>query len=103
MDNFTNGSLAIARHVVNCPSDADDTFGPVILASCRGGVDFTLLFEHTILSILPACIFLLWSALRIIQLRQSSSKTLSSSISLAKTVSDPREQRFYLILRRLRP
>lgn len=31
----------------------DDSFGPYA-SHCRGGFDFTLLFEETILSILPA-------------------------------------------------
>ncbi|KAL8732959.1 MAG: hypothetical protein Q9166_002357 [cf. Caloplaca sp. 2 TL-2023] len=39
-----------------CPA-VDDTFGPHA-RSCRGGFDFTLLFEETILSILPLCVLL---------------------------------------------
>ena len=36
----------------------DDTFGPYA-GDCRGGFDFTLLFEETILTILPTSLFLL--------------------------------------------
>ena len=35
----------------------DDTFGPYA-RHCRGGFDFTLLFEETILSILPLVVLL---------------------------------------------
>lgn len=39
----------------NC--DLDDTFGPSA-ASCRGGLDFTLLFEESIFTIAPTtCLF----------------------------------------------
>lgn len=40
----------------SCPV-VDDTFGPYA-ESCRGGFDFTLVFQESILSILPLCILL---------------------------------------------
>lgn len=40
---------------------ADNSFGPAVPSECRGGFDFTLLFEQTILSILPCALFLLFS------------------------------------------
>lgn len=37
-----------------CSSAAvQDTWGPVVDASCAGGFDFTLLFEEAILTLLP--------------------------------------------------
>ncbi|KAB2571080.1 ABC transporter C family member 4 [Lasiodiplodia theobromae] len=40
-----------------CEPAADDRFGPIVGPECRNGLDFTLRFEDTILSILPAAIF----------------------------------------------
>jgi hypothetical protein len=31
----------------------EDTFGPAVASSCVGGFDFTLLFEESILTVLP--------------------------------------------------
>ncbi|KAI4197560.1 MAG: hypothetical protein LQ348_002135 [Seirophora lacunosa] len=42
--------------LASCPA-VDDTFGPYA-SHCRGGFDFTLLFEESILSILPICCIL---------------------------------------------
>ena len=42
----------------------DDTFGPYA-GHCRGGFDFTLLFEETVLSILPLGLFCLFVPFRI--------------------------------------
>lgn len=44
---------------------ADDSFGPAVPRDCRGGFDFTLLFEHAILSVVPSVSFLLISTLRL--------------------------------------
>lgn len=41
-----------------CPSTADNDFGPQV-ATCRRNLDFTLLFEQSILSLVPSVIFLL--------------------------------------------
>ncbi|KAL8774136.1 MAG: hypothetical protein Q9209_001244 [Squamulea sp. 1 TL-2023] len=48
-------------------SRVDDTFGPYA-DSCRGGFDFTLLFEESILSILPLCLLLVVVPFRIVYL-----------------------------------
>lgn len=37
----------------------DDSFGPFVTTLCRGGFDFTVLFEASILTIGPAACFLL--------------------------------------------
>ncbi|KAL8856229.1 MAG: hypothetical protein Q9178_007146 [Gyalolechia marmorata] len=51
----------------------DDTFGPYA-KSCRGGFDFTLLFEETILSILPLCLVLVLVPFRAIYLARRTVK-----------------------------
>ncbi len=38
---------------LSCPVSADNVFGPAVAAPCRAGFDFTLLFEETVLTILP--------------------------------------------------
>ncbi|KAL8840168.1 MAG: hypothetical protein Q9176_004016 [Flavoplaca citrina] len=51
-----------------CPA-VDNSFGPYA-GSCRGGFDFTLLFEETILSLLPLCVILVvvpWRALYLVR------------------------------------
>ncbi|AEO64844.1 uncharacterized protein THITE_35966 [Thermothielavioides terrestris NRRL 8126] len=45
-------------------SRLDDSFGPHA-GECRGGFDFTLLFEETILTLLPLCLLLVVLPLRI--------------------------------------
>lgn len=45
---------------------SDDSFGPQL----SGSFDFTLLFEQTILSIAPSCVFILASAARVSALRR---------------------------------
>ena len=40
-----------------CTIDIENQFGPLIATSCLDGFDFTLLFEETILTILPLCTF----------------------------------------------
>ena len=36
----------------------DNSFGPVVESSCRGGFDLTLLFEQIFLSIVPSALFM---------------------------------------------
>ncbi|KAK7745878.1 hypothetical protein SLS53_002596 [Cytospora paraplurivora] len=51
----------------------DSSFGPgVKSADCRGGFDFTVLFEETILTILPAVCFILLAPFRALRLPQGS-------------------------------
>ncbi|ETS74387.1 hypothetical protein PFICI_14253 [Pestalotiopsis fici W106-1] len=66
----------------------DDTFGPVVASSCRGGFDFTLLFEQTVLGILPAAIFALSAASRLLYLvlHSTDAKTHAGSLRLLKLV-----------------
>jgi ATP-binding cassette subfamily C (CFTR/MRP) protein 1 len=48
---------------ISC-SKIDDTIGPHA-ATCRGGFDFTLLFEESILSILPLSLMLIILPIRL--------------------------------------
>lgn len=52
---------------------ADNSFGPAVPSDCRGGFDFTLLFEQAILSILPCALFLLVAWLRLARIWKSPS------------------------------
>ncbi|KAI1277349.1 ABC transporter [Xylaria sp. FL0933] len=67
-----------------CPSDADSSFGPAINSGCRGGFDFTLLFEESVLSLLPAALFILVAALRVVYLVKSRTKAGSNLACLQK-------------------
>ena len=64
----------------------DDTFGPHA-GDCRGGLDFTLLFEDTILCILPLVVVIFASVIRLMFLSKRSNKVISSHLLSAKIVS----------------
>lgn len=55
---------------------ADNTFGPAITGTCRSGFDFTLMFENTILSILPSVLLLLLTPVRLYTLYGENIKAL---------------------------
>lgn len=55
--------------------------------SCRGGFDFTLLFEEAILQILPIALILMLVPFRIIQLSHKRRKVVGSWLLLLKLVS----------------
>lgn len=57
------------------------------MGSCRGGFDFSLLFEETILEILPIAIIILVAPFRIWQLSQKRRKVNDSWLLLLKLVS----------------
>jgi hypothetical protein len=44
---------------------ADATWGPWAGASCRGGLDFTVTFEESILIILPTALLIIAAALQV--------------------------------------
>ncbi|KAK3337596.1 putative multidrug resistance-associated protein [Cercophora scortea] len=58
----------------------DGSFGPGVprIDDCRGGFDFTVTFEESVFSVLPACIFLLVLPLRFLSLRGIPCKTKRS-------------------------
>ncbi|OJK04669.1 hypothetical protein ASPACDRAFT_1892879 [Aspergillus aculeatus ATCC 16872] len=68
----------------NCSLDADNVFGPVVALGCRNGFDFTLLFEQSILGILPAVAFLLASPLRAVYLIKKDARTQRNSLRFVK-------------------
>ena len=82
-DNIT---AAMARPA-SC-KQVDDTFGPYA-GNCRGGFDFTLLFEDSILSILPLALLLLVAPFRISYLFRRAIKVDPSSWLASKLVSGP--------------
>ena len=67
-------------------ADIDNTFGPHA-GYCRGGFDFTLLFEEGILTLLPVAIFLIAAPARIYYLLGKQSKVIGSSLLILKLVS----------------
>ena len=64
----------------------DDSLGPYAL-NCRGGFDFTLVFEEAILTILPFAILLFVTPLRVLYLHTERSKVVQSRLLLFKLVS----------------
>ncbi|KAH7041159.1 uncharacterized protein B0I36DRAFT_379973 [Microdochium trichocladiopsis] len=52
-----------------CPPSVDASLGPWAGPQCRGGVDFTLLFELVFFSILPLCVFVPSALYRVVVLR----------------------------------
>src|SRR3569833_3057457 len=69
-----------------CSVQADDVFGPTIASSCRGGFDFTLLFEQALLGIAPAVIFALAFPPRFAYLARTETKTLAGPLRVWKLV-----------------
>lgn len=63
----------------------DDTFGPHA-RTCRDGFDFTLLFEDTILSLLPLGLLVLVAPFRILYTFKKGRKVVSSPLLLLKVV-----------------
>ncbi|OJJ44494.1 hypothetical protein ASPZODRAFT_135308 [Penicilliopsis zonata CBS 506.65] len=57
-----------------CSAAVEDVFGPVVAGSCLDGFDFTLLFEETILTILPLAIAFVLAVVRLIALHQEAVK-----------------------------
>ena len=75
---------------VPCSYIVDDSFGPAVIA-CRGGFDFTLLFEQSILTIGPAALFLLLSPFRLWQLVKEERKISTQWMLWVKQVGGKME------------
>lgn len=60
------------------------------MGNCRGGFDFSLLFEESILGILPMTLILITIPLRVWQLSQKRRKVVGSWMLPVKLVSYPR-------------
>lgn len=52
---------------MECSIDSDRVFGPAV-QGCRSDFDFTLLFQDTILSILPSSVLLILASTKLIAL-----------------------------------
>ncbi|KAJ5364163.1 P-loop containing nucleoside triphosphate hydrolase protein [Penicillium cataractarum] len=70
-----------------CSVADEDVFGPFVNASCHNGFDFTLLFEETILTLLPLLLLLLSGAVRVWNLRHATEKVNRSWLYAAKEVA----------------
>ena len=66
--------------------DLDNTFR-IDAGPCRGGFDFSLLFEETILEILPIVLMLIIIPVRLWNLAQKGNKVVRSWLVLVKLVS----------------
>ena len=86
---FADNITAKMARTASC-KHVDDTFGPYA-GNCRGGFDFTLLFEESILSILPLALLLLIAPFRISYLFRRTIKVDPSSWLASKLVSGPTE------------
>ncbi|PGH17633.1 hypothetical protein AJ79_00994 [Helicocarpus griseus UAMH5409] len=64
----------------------DNTLGPHA-SYCRGGFDFTLLFEESILTIAPLALLLFISPLRILYLVKKEKKVIGGPLLLSKIVA----------------
>ncbi len=78
-----------------CSLEVDRTFGPWA-GNCRGGFDFTLLFEDAILNILPLGLVLILAALRLSHLRQRQKKVVRSQMLHIKLVNTSYPRRLLL-------
>lgn len=71
--------------VTFCPEDR--SFGPTTSIQCRHGLDFTLLFEESFLTILPAALMIIASTIRVFFLRNKRKVVLGNSFYDLKFVS----------------
>lgn len=72
---------------ISC-KQVDDTFGPYA-EGCRGGFDFTLLFEESILSMLPLGLLLIVVPFRVFYFFRRAIKVDPSSWLALKLVGGP--------------
>ncbi|KAJ4131432.1 hypothetical protein NW768_005618 [Fusarium equiseti] len=56
-------------NVTNCAPSIDASSGPFVPPECRDGFDFTLVFEQSILVLIPASLLLIIAPFRILRLR----------------------------------
>ncbi|KAI0124180.1 P-loop containing nucleoside triphosphate hydrolase protein [Xylariales sp. AK1849] len=63
----------------------DDSFGPSVKSpDCRGGFDFTILFEESVLAILPAACFLLLTPFRALRLLRRRIRVRRNGLYICK-------------------
>jgi ATP-binding cassette subfamily C (CFTR/MRP) protein 1 len=70
---------------MNRRSCNDESFGPIV-RGCRHDSDFTLLFENTILSMMPSMFVLLLSVARILVLHKKAKLVSGRVLQLSKLV-----------------
>ncbi|KYK59812.1 hypothetical protein DCS_00946 [Drechmeria coniospora] len=68
-----------------CPLSGDNSFGPAVTA-CARPFDFTLLFEESILSILPSAILLVLTPIRLLSPSQKPCTVRGNALRTAKLV-----------------
>lgn len=76
----------MASNDILCASVEDRTFGPWA-QQCRGAFDFTLLFEESILTLVPLCIMILLAPFRIAYLFKKKRKVEDTPLVHMKIVS----------------
>ncbi|CAG7924068.1 unnamed protein product [Penicillium olsonii] len=70
-----------------CSVEIENVFGPIVASSCLHGFDFTLLFEETVLTLLPLGLVLILASIRIWKLHGVSEKVNRSWSYAAKEFS----------------
>lgn len=70
-----------------CPAEEDRGFGPTI-RWCRLGFDFSLLFQQTILSILPSAVFIILAVVRVGLVSRRPAVVASGWLSAVKPVRE---------------
>ncbi|CAG8925975.1 unnamed protein product [Penicillium salamii] len=70
-----------------CSVELENVFGPIVASPCLHGFDFTLLFEETILTLLPLGLVSLAAAVRIWKLHNALGKINRSRSYAAKELS----------------
>ncbi|KAF4969630.1 hypothetical protein FSARC_3209 [Fusarium sarcochroum] len=69
-----------------CSPSLDASFGPFIGPECRDGFDFTLVFEQSILVLLPAALLLILAPFRLFRLRNAPVKVTGHGLGTVKLV-----------------
>ncbi|KAJ6082006.1 hypothetical protein N7499_006880 [Penicillium canescens] len=70
-----------------CSAAVEDVFGPTVAPSCLHGFDFTLLFEESILTLVPIGLVCLTASFRAWKLRRAPEKVNRSWLYAAKELS----------------
>ncbi|CZR69215.1 related to multidrug resistance-associated protein [Phialocephala subalpina] len=86
MDTHPGFSYLEAKSLNSTTYAGDNSFGPFLDLPSKTTFDFTLLFEESILSILPSALFLLLIPLRILRLWKTPRKVTGSYLQTTKIV-----------------
>lgn len=93
---------SIPAPAMECSWKSDNVLGPIV-SSCRGGFDFTLLFEQAIFSTIPSVLLLIacaWRLRRIYRWPQKTASSFSTALKYCKQVWEGTyiPQEFFLTL-----